>query len=212
MVLIEVGPTKTPFQVHRNLLVKASKFFDAAFRVDENGDGVFKEATEKTMELPDETPQMFGYFTHWLYSGKCPPLPIDVFEERESTFRKFVDLYLFGDKYDIAHLRYSTCLAIIDMVAPEQHDHTSTTFKAPTLEAATWAWARVAETSPIRQILIRYCTRNHKSTWMNDQNEAYKLQPCPDFAIELLRAVCHGVTYYTNDDFRNLVPEPDRRQ
>ena len=122
MVAFEVGPSKKPFSVHLSLLLKASKFVEAAFRVDQDGDGVFKEANEKKMELPDETPETFRYFTHWLYSGTCPPFPAKTYKDCEGSFKKLVNMYVFGDRYDIAGLRYSTCLAIIDIMAdPERH-------------------------------------------------------------------------------------------
>ena len=97
-----MGPSKNVVQVHLRLLTKASKFFEAAFRTDDNGDGVFKEGMNDSMELPDETLEIIRYFTHWLYSGNCPPFPTKTYEDCEGSFKKLVNMYSFGDKYDIA--------------------------------------------------------------------------------------------------------------
>ena len=58
---IFVGNSKRPFYVHLDLLCDASPFFKAAFA------GNFKEASEKTMQLPDDHESTFELFAEWLY-------------------------------------------------------------------------------------------------------------------------------------------------
>ena len=69
MVTIFVGKSKRPFYLHLDLLCDASPFFKAAFA------GNFKEASEKTMQLPDVRESTFELFADWLYYQRYEMLP-----------------------------------------------------------------------------------------------------------------------------------------
>ena len=58
-----VGPDEYRFDVHKDLLCKASPFFKAAF------DGNFAEAAG-IMKLPEEDVMTFKHFIYWLYSRR----------------------------------------------------------------------------------------------------------------------------------------------
>jgi hypothetical protein len=51
------------FTIHKNLLCRASVYFDKALN------GPFKEGSEGKLELPNDFPKAFELFYHWLYSG-----------------------------------------------------------------------------------------------------------------------------------------------
>ena len=123
-------------------------------------------------------------------------------------------MYVFGDRYDIAGLRYSTCLAIIDIMAdPERHvSYQIPPFKSPSLETAAWAWARIGKTSPVRKLLVHHCGFNHNRGWLNNKEAEDTLQRFPDFAVALLMAVSHGCNFLDKSRFRALVPKPDSKQ
>ncbi|QDS76430.1 hypothetical protein FKW77_004298 [Venturia effusa] len=64
VVTVHVGPDKTPFLVHKDLLTTSSPYFKAAF------EGEFREATDKTILLEDISVIQFKLFLDWLYFGR----------------------------------------------------------------------------------------------------------------------------------------------
>lgn len=65
-VQIGDGDAQESFPVHKDLLTACSPYFKAAF------DGQFREATDKTIPIPDVTPTQFRLFLDWLYFRKLP--------------------------------------------------------------------------------------------------------------------------------------------
>ena len=59
-VVIEVGPEKVAYNVHRTLFCDASPYFKVAF------DGDFKEAQEGKLVLPAEKAEVFDYVVQWM--------------------------------------------------------------------------------------------------------------------------------------------------
>ncbi|QDS76447.1 hypothetical protein FKW77_004561 [Venturia effusa] len=64
IVTVEIGPDKTPFTAHKDLLVACSPYFKAAF------EGSFREASEKSVHIADVKPSTFQHFLDWLYFKK----------------------------------------------------------------------------------------------------------------------------------------------
>lgn len=61
-----VGPDRTLFSVHKDLICHHSPYFDAAFN------GPFKESSDGQITLEEAAPFTFGLFLHWLYTGLVP--------------------------------------------------------------------------------------------------------------------------------------------
>lgn len=66
VVAILVGPDKTPFIAHQDLLTSTSPYFKAAF------EGKFREASDSTIHLADINTVAFKLFLDWAYF-KCIP-------------------------------------------------------------------------------------------------------------------------------------------
>ena len=64
IVIVKVGPSKTPFNMHKDLLCSAAPYFKAAFN------GNFPEAKSAVLELPEEDVVMFKRFQLWVYTNK----------------------------------------------------------------------------------------------------------------------------------------------
>ncbi|GAM83284.1 hypothetical protein ANO11243_012700 [Dothideomycetidae sp. 11243] len=60
---ILVGPLETKYMVHSQLLTAASPLFAAMLN------GNFAEAEKRSVTLPEERPELFDWFVHWLYTG-----------------------------------------------------------------------------------------------------------------------------------------------
>lgn len=107
-----VGPNKTRFVVHQELLTYHSEFFRAALT------GRFKEAEEKTVVLQKDSPLIFEFALHWMYHEDFPDEDDTDTEllgqwalEDESGAREadnLIRLHVFADKYDITKLKTET--------------------------------------------------------------------------------------------------------
>lgn len=88
VVTILVGPTETPFSIHRGLLTSKSAFFNAALA------GSWQEATSGTVRLSDEDPELFTLYFLWMYDRVWTK------DERgeELTFNACCRLYVLADK------------------------------------------------------------------------------------------------------------------
>ncbi|THY77887.1 hypothetical protein D6C95_09884 [Aureobasidium pullulans] len=89
IVTVEVGPDKTAFKIHKDLLVFYSDYFRGAFN------GSFQEAVEGKLSLPDECVDVFNAFNTFIYTRQfCS-------EGDSSTVDSALlcRLWVFGDKY-----------------------------------------------------------------------------------------------------------------
>ena len=63
LVTVVVGADEVPFQLYKELLRAKSGFFKAAI------DGKFLESQERVIKLPEQDPETFKYFVHWLHTN-----------------------------------------------------------------------------------------------------------------------------------------------
>ncbi|KAL8954785.1 MAG: hypothetical protein Q9183_006933 [Haloplaca sp. 2 TL-2023] len=94
-----VGPNNTTFNVHESFLHKSPVFARMCA-------GYFKESQTGTIELPEESPIIFGIFLEYLYKGTFFSNPY-VYEEayRSRTAMNLAHLYLMADEYGILELK-----------------------------------------------------------------------------------------------------------
>ena len=83
---LEVGPHKTIFRAHRDLLCSKSKFFEGCL-----GSG-FSEALEKTVVLAEDSPKAVVAFLDWLYQHT---VDVDV---KQMHTGHLLSIYQFADK------------------------------------------------------------------------------------------------------------------
>jgi hypothetical protein len=95
VVVIYVGPKKTKFTLHENLLCDKSEYFKMAFR------SSFKEAEEKTLSMPEDSVEAFEYFVSFLYAPKFTFHP----PESESMMGVYFELYILSSKLCIDTLQ-----------------------------------------------------------------------------------------------------------
>lgn len=103
-----VGPDRTPFIIHKELLCDSSPYFAAALK------GDFKEAKDNTVELLDDDVTVFKYFQIWLYSGK-------ISSQDDVSFRIIFQLYCFSDLRQIPDLQNAAVNAIIGRQTRTSH-------------------------------------------------------------------------------------------
>lgn len=69
VVTVLVGPSRTTWRLHENLLSCSSDFFKSAFNAG------FKETFEDRLALPEDDPHAFELFVRWLYARATTPPP-----------------------------------------------------------------------------------------------------------------------------------------
>ncbi|CAF9937485.1 MAG: hypothetical protein HETSPECPRED_000551 [Heterodermia speciosa] len=118
MVTLLVGDKETPFNIHMDLLCKASPFFKSAFM----GAGNFMETCSKSMKLPEDDPATMDRLIHWVYFG-C--YPVDSKSTTKSSDQQkgsldaslmpFATLYVAADKYGIIELKNHVIHQLFDI-------------------------------------------------------------------------------------------------
>ncbi|THY39224.1 hypothetical protein D6C97_10372 [Aureobasidium pullulans] len=97
IVVVEVGPEKQAFSIHKDLLCFYSDYFRGAF------DSSFKEAAEGKLSLPTEDPAIFDIFNGFIYTRQLRDAT-DV-KGPNLSFITLVALWIFGDKYIVPALQ-----------------------------------------------------------------------------------------------------------
>jgi hypothetical protein len=121
---VSVGPDKSPFFVHKDLLTYHSTFFAAALN------GGFKEAGDRAVTLPESDPWTFETFVHWLYHQALPAannVPPEFMEQwRQDDGQgateewNLIRLHCFSDRCGVPQLKLLTPNALfINLVKPE---------------------------------------------------------------------------------------------
>jgi hypothetical protein len=100
-----VGPKRVKFGVHKGILIRRSAFLRAALT------GTFKEATEGTVTLQEDSPKVFGVFVSWLYTGKLENTVDEIPTPYGSN--RLAELYIFADRYDVPILRNDAIDALV---------------------------------------------------------------------------------------------------
>lgn len=112
LVTLMIGAAKVKYTLHKGILCFYSDFFRVAFN------GSFKEANERTIELPEVEVDVFEASQVWLYTQSLPKnetASIKVYPE----WPLLVKLWIFGDGCQISLLQNNVIDAIIDKVAKD---------------------------------------------------------------------------------------------
>lgn len=134
IVFVDVGPERIRYAIHKGLLCSRSDYFKAALT------GNFSEAAEQVVTLDDEDPEIFRKFNAWLYTDVLVEDPGPEVIQWSLLF----NLYVFAEKRIIPLLQNAAIDEIIRAHAEAC---------IPT-EEIRHAWARTAETSPLRKLLV----------------------------------------------------------
>ncbi|KAF2804183.1 uncharacterized protein BDZ99DRAFT_153906 [Mytilinidion resinicola] len=103
IVTLKVGPDGTPYNVHLELLCGCSEYFRGLFK------GGFREAEDRTTTVETNVRTM-QILMRWLYTQKLETqhIPRGNKPEWQLHSSELLDLYAFGDRYDVPELRNDT--------------------------------------------------------------------------------------------------------
>ena len=170
-VHVLVGPAKQDFGVHKGLLCKCSKFFQAALN------GSFAEASKGVVELPEGNPKVFEIVHKWLYTHKLTVVKNG--EDVKCYEDQLVDLFIFGDTFGIPTL----CNSVIDAIVHNfEEDNIVITHSIRRVYNGT------LEGSPLRKLIIATYINDPDdiSNFLSKNSECF--MACPQFLLDLAKA------------------------
>ncbi len=174
MVTLYVGPDKTVFHVHQNLLFDASPVFKAGFS------GNFMEAAERSMTLPDDDKDTLGRMIHWLYTKKLDlTVPIDR-ETSAKCYMQLAKLNTLADKYDIYLLKNDIVDELFDLTKAPKN------VKAPQISVIKYIYDNTTLGSSFRKLMVAWCAYLIDFKWYDTEEAKHHLtRVSQDFAVDL---------------------------
>ncbi|KAJ9659781.1 hypothetical protein H2201_007217 [Coniosporium apollinis] len=132
-----IGPSKTRFLVHRELLTFHSPFFAAALN------GTFAEGLSQSVTLPEERVDTFELFVFWLYTQNLDEVFI---KDGKPTYFLLLDLYSTADRLSVEKLRNQ----VVDKVAELAEEKNS----VPTPSDTYILYESIRDNAPMRQLIL----------------------------------------------------------
>ncbi|KAH6687717.1 hypothetical protein F5X68DRAFT_6213 [Plectosphaerella plurivora] len=135
-VVILVGGERVPFAMHLNFLRARSGYISEMYRPGTAG-------IENVMDMPDTTPEIFGYAQHFLFTGLIIPEGHEV-----PPYEDLIGLWHLGDTLKIDGL--------CDKTLEAMHQCRRATQRIPSTPLLVQAWKDTPEGSSIRQLLLSW--------------------------------------------------------
>ena len=180
IVTLEVGPDKVIFHVHQNLLFDASPVFKAAFS------SSFKEASERSMSLPEDDKDSVGRMIQWLYTRKYD-LTISVCKETSGKrYMQLAKLNTLAEKYGIYLLKNDIVDELFALTKPPG-DTTP-----PQIPVIKHVYDNTPEGSSFRKLMVASCAYRINFKWYSlDTTKEHLANVSHEFAVDL--AIALGV-------------------
>lgn len=176
-VLVGIGAKR--FVVHRDILVTQSTFFRAALT------GGFAEGQSLIVTFPDDDPNIFGMYYHWVYLHEVAfELPCDAY----LGYKDLLLAYVLGDKIQDEDF----CDAVLDAIVYQSKDMDGRPGIFPDLAVVDLAYDLLPPASPLRRLLVDQCVWHDTAEWfcgdsMLDNGEFYR-----DVAVALMKERTSG--------------------
>ncbi|RDW92786.1 BTB/POZ domain-containing protein [Aspergillus mulundensis] len=177
VITILVGKEEKSFFVHDNLLRRSSAFFEKAL------DGPWIEATQRTVKLPEDNPEIFAiyaHYAHWLYSDNLAIVDNTSRESSLGDFFELTDCYVFGNKVLCPGFQN----AVIDAYVMNWYNSSCRLLFRPGEEIVKRIYGNTAPGSALRRIVIDLYNRYGDKKWLDHWNEHEIPQ---EFAVDILR-------------------------
>lgn len=183
MVLLLVGQDEAPFNVHRDILCKASPFFTSAFMG--SGAGEFQEKSKQSMNLPEEDPEIFDNLIQWIYAKRFPFYIRDHAESSYvmATVMHLAILYAAADKYDILELKNDVIHQLWILSDKTTRDVEIVDKIIEVVYANTVAGSR------FRKLLVQWQANSAGSNSFAQKNMKKLVRDYPEYAADLLAQI-----------------------
>ena len=178
VVTFYVGPDRVVFHVHQNLVLDASPVFKAAFW------GNFKEASERSMPLPEDDKDSVERMIQWMYTKKID-LTVPVSDETSAEcYMQLAKLNTLAEKYDIYLLQNNIVDELFNLRKPSTKPFTI--LLRPQMPVIKHVYDNTMEGSSFRKLIVAWYTYHGDFKWYDKDTTRDRLaEVSHDFAIDL---------------------------
>jgi hypothetical protein len=158
------------FIVHERLVSPRSEFARLALR------GVWKEAQERTIKLPEDDPEVFSVYQQWLYDRLIHTSSGNLFPQTDDEYEALVKAYILGEKLLDTDFKDAIIDAIVDKFRSQCCFDTGLT---------TLVFNETPSGSPLRRLWMDAYYHFGTSEWLEDQPDGKTIDA--GFLIEFSR-------------------------
>lgn len=167
---IDVGETKTPFDVHLELLCTCSPYFDSLFHKR------FDEAiAEPFIYFPDDDPQVFAQVVLWMYRGGNS---LEALGCKKMDF--LVRLWILAGKLEMADLQNS-----VMAICKQKADQKPTAILGQ--DTVNYIYSHALPQSPMRRLAVDIWVRSSTAKGFEEKKGAFSRPFLEDLCAELIR-------------------------
>lgn len=166
-ILIGTDPP-VPFSVHEKLIRESSDFFDKAMSSD------WKESRTHSVSLPDEDPEVFESYLHWIY---CKKLPLRCEDPGSAEYLQLAKAIILGDRLQDADFEDAAIDAVIDK---SQSSKMNGQALAPMI---TYIYKNTVGESGARRLLVDFYVCQGNKDWLGGPKGPRDLPP--EFILDL---------------------------
>ncbi|EMD01277.1 hypothetical protein BAUCODRAFT_204622 [Baudoinia panamericana UAMH 10762] len=159
---VVVGPQKTSFHVHEKRIRSQSAFFDTALKTR------WQKAEDRRVNLPDDKPETFKNYVHWLYTSKLQSEKPGNTLGTGSSYQTFSELYVLAEK-----LIDPVCQdRAIDAIVFEMRVNRSRSFYLslyyPTANNIEYVYQNTPAGSSLRKLMVDAYVYQGADYWIED--------------------------------------------
>ncbi|KAJ5979082.1 hypothetical protein N7501_002424 [Penicillium viridicatum] len=133
--------------------------------------GSWKESEEQTLNLPEDDPNIFALYSHWLYIGQIPVIVQSGTKEEvaNDNYKEYYDLvkaFVLGDKLLDDEFRNSTIQAIIEKATTPCADGQC---HYPGAGVIIYAYKHTTECAKIRNLFVDIYVEVGEPGWLTKE-------------------------------------------
>lgn len=169
-----VGDQQETFGVHERLMRASSPFFDKAMSPE------WQESVQRIIRLPEDEPEIFQLYVHWLYFGTLPVFCDEPGHLGNTEYLDLAKAYTLGDKLMDTMFQDTVIDAIIEKSRSKARDQRCWFPVGKTIE---YAYSNTNESALIRKLFVDMYVRHGNPEWLHEWAEPTDLPP--PFLLEL---------------------------
>lgn len=175
------------FNIHEKILRNTSAFFDKALS------GTWKEATERTVEMPLDEAEIYKIYAQWLYTGMLPS-SLGGSDNGHTTFLTLAKAWVFGDKVLDSNFQNTIIDAIKERRVWERL--ASAVYLSDLNDPVIpFIYNNTTKQSPLRRLLIDIWLQNWRSDWGCEFTEEQKEKIPKAFLLDITAMLLDRLEY-----------------
>lgn len=165
MITFIVGTTpQQKFLIHEGVLGTSSEFIRLALR------GEWKEATERTIPMPDDDPAVFSVYQSWLYSSRFVTRSDDTTSATDPEYKVLVQAYILGEKLMDQNFKDSVADALVEKFQDFRHFDTSlAAIKRFDTSLPGLVFSSTPPGSPLRRLWLEFYFNFGAAEWVDSE-------------------------------------------